>query len=84
MTFFVQNSEYFTFNHFVLSVEPRGRLQLLRPGTSVVLYQKGVYYATLKINRCLPKCIPGLVNEKKKFMQQLKSLLVNQSFYSTE
>jgi hypothetical protein len=81
MTFLVQNSEYFIFNH---STETRGRLQLHRLGTSLVSYQKGVYYATVKIYNCLSKCTAGLADDKKKFVQQVKSLLVNQSFYSTK
>ena len=69
MTFFIENSEYFIFSHSVQSIETRGRLQLRRLGTSIVLYQKGVYYATVKIYNCLPKCIARVVNDKKKFVQ---------------
>jgi hypothetical protein len=36
MTFFVQNSEYFIFNHSIHSIVTRERLQLLRLGTSLV------------------------------------------------
>jgi hypothetical protein len=81
---FLQNSEYFIFYHSTHSLKTRGRLQLHRPGTSLVSYQEGVCSATVIIYNCLSKCIAGLVNEKKKFVQQLKSLVVYQSFYSTD
>jgi hypothetical protein len=84
MAFFVQNSEYIIFNHSIYSIETRGRLQLHSLGSSLTSYQKGVYYATVKVYNCLPTCVAGLVNDKKKFVQQLKHLLLNQSFYSTE
>jgi hypothetical protein len=84
MTFFVQNFEYFIFNYSLQSIETIGILQLHRRGPSLVSYQKGTYYATVKIYNFLPKCIARLVNAKKKFVQQLKSLLVNQSFHSIE
>jgi hypothetical protein len=67
MTFFVQNSEYVMFNHSINSIETRGRLQLCRLGTSLVLNQKGVWYSTVKIYSCLPKSLAGLVNDKKTF-----------------
>jgi hypothetical protein len=46
------------------------------------LYQKGVYYISIKVFIRLPNSIADLVQNKKKFIDKLKCVLMEQSFYS--
>jgi hypothetical protein len=65
MTFFVQNSEYFIFNHSVHSIETRGRLQLHRPGEKPCIILEGCILCNCE-DLQFPKCVARLVNDKKK------------------
>jgi len=47
----------------------------------LLLYQKGVYYMSVKVFNSLPNCVADLVQNKKKFIGKLKSVLIEQSSY---
>lgn len=62
----------------------RRRLQLHRPPTNHAPYQKDVYYESIKIFHTLPKCIADFMEDEKKYVKPLRSLLIEQSFYSID
>jgi len=59
----------------------RNKLHLHRSAYHLKLYQKGVYYISIKIFSELPEYVAGLVVNKKCFISTLKKYLVNTSFY---
>jgi hypothetical protein len=72
MTFLVHNLEYFTFNFSVHSINTRKKLQLHRLIANFASFQRGVYYASIKIFNKLPECITNLVMDKNHFILALK------------
>jgi len=48
----------------------RNKLKLCKPISNLTLYQKGVYYMSIRISNSLPDCIARVV-EKKDLLYQL-------------
>lgn len=72
--------EYFTLNSSTHSIYKRRRLQLHRRATNHASHQEGVYVTNIKI--CiLPQCIADLVEDTKQFVQPLRDLFMELSFY---
>jgi hypothetical protein len=82
--FLSYNLEMYTFNSSVHGINMRNKLQLHKPIANLTLYQKGVYYMTIKIFNELPEYIAELVGDKKRFISTLKKYLVDKSYYSLE
>ena len=82
MTFCAHHLEYFTFNNSIHSTHTRRRLQLHIPARNLASYQKGVYYTSIKTFNILPKNNADSVGDRKQFVQSLRSLLIEQSFYT--
>jgi len=66
MKFLLQNQEKFTSN----TINMRNKLKLCKPISNLTLYQKGVYYMSIRISNSLPDCIARVV-EKKDLLYQL-------------
>jgi len=47
----------------------------------LLLYQEGIYCLSIKVFNILPNCIADLVLNKKKFIGELKSVLIELSSY---
>jgi hypothetical protein len=62
----------------------RSRLQLHKPIANLTLYQKGLYYMSIKIFNELPEHIAELVEDKKHFISTLRKYFVDKSYYSIE
>jgi len=56
----------------------RRRLQLYTPATNLASYQKGMYYTN--IFNILSKCIEDIVEDKKQFIQSMRSRPLNNLF----
>ena len=82
MTFWTQHLEHITFNKSIQSTHTSRRLQIQRRARNLASYQKGVYYKSITILNILPKRNADLVGDKKQFVESLRSLLIEQSFYS--
>jgi hypothetical protein len=82
MTFVLQNQEKFTSNTEVHNINTRSELKLHKPISNLRLYQKGVYYMSIRIFNKLPDCIARVVENKWSFVSTLTQYLVNKSFYS--
>ena len=84
MNFLLQNQEKFTSSTEVHNINTRNRLKLHKPISNLTLYQKGVYYMSIRIFNKLPDCIARLVENKWCFISTLRQYLVSKSFYSLE
>jgi len=58
-------------------------VQLYRLITSFSSYQRGVYYASIKIFNPLPASIAELAKDKKHFVSALKRFLIVELIYSS-
>jgi hypothetical protein len=82
VTFLVHNLEYFTFNFSIHSINTRKKLELNRPIVNFAPFQRGVYYASIKIFNTLSEFIANSVMDKQHFILALKRFLIIQSFHS--
>jgi hypothetical protein len=83
MRFLSHNLEHYKFNSAVHNYNTSNRIQLHKPSTASPIYQKGLYYKSIKIFNKLPSDVAELILQKKKFMAKLKQLLTAKAFYST-
>jgi len=84
MKFLLQNQENFTSNTEVHNINTRNKLKLHKSVSNLALYQKGVYYMSIKIFNKLPYCIARVVENKRYFIPTLRQYLVSKSFYPLE
>jgi hypothetical protein len=84
MKFLSTNLEIFKFNSSVHGMNRRYKLKLHEPSTKLLVYQKRMYYRTIKIYDKLPDVTAELVSNKKCFLLQLKKYLIDKAFYSLE
>jgi hypothetical protein len=84
MKFVLQNQERYTFNTEVHNINTRNKLKLHKPISNLTLYQRGVYYMSIKIFNKLPEYITDSIGNKRRFISRLKQYLVNKAFYSLE
>jgi len=82
--FLLKNQEKFTSNTEVHNINTRNKLKLHKPISNLTLYQKGVYYMSIRIFNKLPDCIARLVENNGSFILTLRQYLVSKSFYSLE
>jgi len=84
MKFILQNQERYTFNTEVHSIDTRNKLKLHKPISNLTLYQRGVYYMSIKIFNKLPEYITDSIGNERRFISRLKQYLINKSLYSLE
>jgi hypothetical protein len=77
----VNNLAYFSLNSEIHNKFTRNMKCLHVLQVDLLLYEKGVYYMNIKVFNNLPNCIADLVQNKKKFIGKLKSVLIEQSSY---
>jgi hypothetical protein len=83
VTLLAHTFEHFTLNSSIHSIYKRRTLQLHRPVSNLASHQEGVYITNIKI--CiLPQCIADLVEDIKHFVQPLRNLFMELSFYSID
>ena len=71
-------------NTEVHNINTRNKLQLHQPINNLTLYQRGVYYMSIKIFNKLPEHITDSIRNKRRFIVRLKQYLINKSLYSLE
>ena len=71
MKFLLQNQEKFMSNIEVRNINMRNKLKLHKPISNLTLYQRGVYYMSIRIVNTLRDCIAKLVENKKSFISTL-------------
>ena len=82
MEFLVNNLAYFSLNSEIHNKLTRYRKCLHVLHVNLSLYQKGVYYVSIKVFDSLPNWIADLVQKKRIFTGKLESVLMKQSFFS--
>ena len=80
MEFLINNLAHFSLNSEIHNKFTRNMMCLYVPKVNLSLYQEGVYYVSIKVFNTIPNCTADLVQNKKKFMGKLKSVLMIQSF----
>jgi hypothetical protein len=76
--------EIFTPNSDIHTKNTRNKSNLFLPQTRLTKYQKGVYFAGIKIFNDLPPKIKKLSDNTNTFKRELKKFLLLGSFYSIE
>jgi len=84
MKFLLQNQETYIFNNEVHNINTRNKLKLHQPMCNLTLYQKGMYYMSIKIFNKLPDHITDSIGNKRSFISRLNRYLVNKSLYSID
>jgi len=84
MLFVVKNTEEFTSNSEVHTINTRHRYDLHVPSITLTKYQKGVYYTSVRIFNYLPQNIKRLSSNIKSFKSALKRFLLRGSFYTLD
>jgi hypothetical protein len=84
LLFINKNKDNFLLNSQVHRIDIRQNSNLYLPSANLTVYQRGVYYAGIKIYNHLPSDIKNLSNDKYKFKLALKRYLLYNSFYSWE
>ena len=82
--FLLKNQEKFTSNTEVHNISMRNKLKLHKTISILILYQKGVYYMSIRIFNKLPDCIARLVENKRSFISTLRQYLTSKSIYFLE
>jgi hypothetical protein len=78
------NTDNFTTNSDIHSINTRHKSSLYPPLLRLTKYQKGVYYTGVKIYNCLPLKIKELSGKLKHFKTSVKKFLLQGSFYTME
>jgi hypothetical protein len=84
MKFLTLNLDIYKFNSMVYDINTRHKLKLHMPSTKLTMYQRGVYYSSIKIYNKLPDITAELVINRKSFLLQLRKYLIDRAFYSIE
>jgi len=82
MKFILQNQERYLFNNEVHNINTRNKLKLHQLMSNLTLYQKGVYYMSIKIFNKLPDHITDSIENKRSFISRINQYLVNKCLYS--
>jgi hypothetical protein len=84
LSFVVDNMEKFQTNSDIHNINTRHKHDLHQLSANLTSYQKGAYYAEIKLFNSLPKSIKSLNHDIKLFKLALKDYLLFHSFYSVE
>jgi hypothetical protein len=84
MKLLLQNMANYTCNFTVHGINTRNKLQLYKPASNLALYQRGVYFMSIKVFNKLPGFVADIVSDKTRFILTLKKYLIEKSFYSLE
>jgi len=82
--YMIKNKHLFTKNLEVHNHDTRSANNFHLPISNLTKYQKGAFYAGIKIFNNLPTHVKYVANEIQVFKSSLKRFLLSNSFYSTE
>jgi len=82
--FVVKNKDFFKMNSDVHSFNTRFHYDLHIPAANLAVFQKGVWYAGIKIYNHLPPTLKQLSYDISKFKAALKRFHFINSFYTLE
>jgi hypothetical protein len=84
LMFVVNNRNLFLENADLYSIKTRNSYKLHPRLCHLTKYQKGVYYAGIRVSNQLPTSIKNVANKTQVFKKTLKRFLMNNSFYSMD
>jgi hypothetical protein len=84
LMFVVNNRHLFLDNAELYMIKTRNSLNLHPPLFHLTKYQKGVYYARIRVFNHLPTSIKRIADYTKVFKNTLKRCLLDNSFYSLD
>jgi hypothetical protein len=84
LLFVINNRHYFEVNSEIHNINTRTKLDLEHPSTHMAVFQKGIYYAGIKVFNNLPDAIKEQSHNTKQFKLKLKNFLHSYSFYMLE
>jgi hypothetical protein len=84
LNFVVNNQEIFQTNLCVHSINTRNKHHLHKPNAKLSCFQKGAFYASVRIFNSLPYSLSILMNDRAKLKAALKKYLHTHSFYSVD
>jgi hypothetical protein len=84
LIFVINNKNYFITNSENHSIHNRSSSNFHLPQANLAIYQKGVYYAGVKVFNNLPQDIKNISDNPKRFKKVLKHVLTTQSYYTLE
>jgi hypothetical protein len=82
--FVVNNRNLFLGNAELYTIKTRSSYNSHPPLSLLTKYQKGVYYAAIRVFSHLPTSIKSITNKTKMFKKTLKRFLMDNSFYSID
>jgi hypothetical protein len=77
----INNRHNFEMNSEIHSINTRTKSDLHHPSTHLSVFQKGIYYAEIKVFNNLPVAIKDQSHNTKQFKLELKNFLYSHSFY---
>ena len=80
--FVINNRQHFNENSKLYDIKTRNNKNLFQPQSNLSTYQRGPFYAGIKIYNNLPIQIKLLSSNFKQFKKALKEFLQLQSFYT--
>jgi hypothetical protein len=85
LSFIVDNGQKFQTNSDIHSINKRCKLDLHQPSAKLISYQKGAYYAGIKLFSTLPDSIKSLNHDIRVFQPALKDhLFFSHCIYSVQ
>jgi hypothetical protein len=81
LLFVWKNRKLFSINHDAHNLQTRQRSNLYLPTSTLTLYQKGVYFAGIKLFNNLPLEIKEIIGIHKQFKISLRRYLITHCFY---
>jgi hypothetical protein len=84
LMFIVNNRNLFLGNAELYMIKTRNSLNLHPPLLHLTKYQKGIYYAGIRVFNHLPTFIKRIADDKKVFKKTLKRFLLDNSCYSLD
>jgi hypothetical protein len=80
LLFVMNNRHYFEVNSEIYNINTRTKLDLHHPSTHLAVFQKGIYYAGIKVFNNLLDTIKEQSHNTKQFKLKLKNFLHSNSF----
>jgi hypothetical protein len=80
----INNRHHFETNSAIHNVNTRTKYDLHHPQSQLAAFQKGTYYAGIKVFNGLPASIKELSHNTKQFKLVLKNFLLRHSFYTLD
>jgi hypothetical protein len=80
----INSRQHFEVNTEIHNINTGTKFDLHYPSAHLAVFQKGIYYAGIKVFNNLPIAIKGLSHNIKQFKLELESFLYSHLFYTLD